>query len=102
MPLAWRSGTDAPIAKSGLVSSVTTELCAFDALDDADERRAVAVDADDDGVVLGDALGAAGVDQHAHRVGLDRPVDHVGAARREGRRGARRSAGFLVKPSSVR
>ena len=92
MPLAWRAGTDAPIAKSGLVSSVTTELCAFTRAMMPDERRAVAVDADDDGVVPGDALGAAGVDQHAHRVGLDRPVDHVGAARRERREAPREGA----------
>ena len=50
-----------------------------------DERRAVAVDAHDDGVVPGDALGAARVDQHAHGVRLHGPVDHVRAARGEGR-----------------
>ena len=51
---------------------------------------------------LATALGAAGVDQHAHRVGLDRPVDDVGPPRGERRVRRPEKAGFLVKPSSVR
>ena len=77
--MAWRSGTEAPIAKSGLVISVTTAESRVDALDEPDERRALAVDADDDRVAGDDAAGAAAVDQHALGVGLNRPLDHVGA-----------------------
>ena len=85
------------MAKSGLVSSVTTAAVRVDASDEAHERRAVAVDAHDDGVVPGDALGAACVDQHAHGVRLDGRLDHVGAARGEGRQ-ATGECGILREP----
>ena len=59
--------------------SVTTALSLLTRSTTTDERRALAVDADDHGIALAHAARRAAVDQDAHGIGLDRPLDHVGA-----------------------